>query len=63
MTGEACSRLSQLVSMEGQCFGLTTSQVVSEEGARIMKMTGFPWFKIPGGGFLTVRILAPILFL
>lgn len=41
--------------MEGGCFGLTACQVVSEEGARIMKMSGFPWFKFPGGGFSVVR--------
>ena len=55
VTGEASARMTQMVSMEGGCFGLTACQVVSEEGSHIMKMAGFPWFKFPGGGFSVVR--------
>ncbi|KAJ8702439.1 hypothetical protein PTI98_001151 [Pleurotus ostreatus] len=51
VSGEASSRMSQLVAMEGGCFGIVGCQVVSEAGAAKMKMTGFPWFKFPGGGF------------
>ncbi|ESK97956.1 cyanide hydratase [Moniliophthora roreri MCA 2997] len=54
VSGEASSRMTQLVAMEGGCFGLVCCQVVSEAGAEKMKMTGFPWFKFPGGGFSTV---------
>lgn len=54
MTGEASARMTQMVSMEGGCFGLAACQVVSEEGSHIMKMAGFPWFKFPGGGFSMV---------
>lgn len=55
VSGEASSRMSQLVAMEGGCFGIVGCQVVSEAGAAKMKMTGFPWFKFPGGGFSCVR--------
>lgn len=55
VTGEASAKMTQMVSMEGGCFGLTACQVVSEEGAKTMKMFGFPWFKFPGGGFSVVR--------
>ncbi len=48
--------MSQLVAMEGGCFGIVGCQVVSEAGAAKMKMTGFPWFKFPGGGFSCVRL-------
>ncbi|KAJ7887497.1 putative nitrilase [Mycena olivaceomarginata] len=51
MSGEACSRMTQMVSMEGGCFGLACCHVVSEAGAEKMKLTGFPWFTFPGGGF------------
>ncbi|KAJ8092899.1 hypothetical protein PM082_023533 [Marasmius tenuissimus] len=54
VSGEASSRMTQLVAMEGGCFGLVCCQVVSEAGAEKMKMTGFPWFVFPGGGFTTI---------
>ncbi|KAF9527602.1 carbon-nitrogen hydrolase [Crepidotus variabilis] len=54
VSGEASSRMTQSVAMEGGCFGLVCCQVVSEAGAEKMKMTGFPWFKFPGGGFSTI---------
>ncbi|KAL0951367.1 hypothetical protein HGRIS_008068 [Hohenbuehelia grisea] len=54
VSGEASSRMTQLVAMEGGCFALVGCQVVSEAGAKKMKMTGFPWFKFPGGGFSTI---------
>ncbi|KAK7059083.1 hypothetical protein VNI00_001707 [Paramarasmius palmivorus] len=54
VSGEASSRMTQSVAMEGGCFGLACCQVVSEAGAEKMKMTGFPWFKFPGGGFSVV---------
>jgi len=33
---------------------LACCHVVSEKGAEIMKMTGFPWFSFPGGGFTAI---------
>lgn len=54
VSGEASSRMTQLVSMEGGCFGLVCCHVVSEAGAAKMKMKGFPWFEFPGGGFSTI---------
>ncbi|KAG8724527.1 hypothetical protein FRC09_017628 [Ceratobasidium sp. 395] len=54
VSGEASSRMTQMVAMEGSAFGIVGCQVVSEEGAKKMKLTGFPWFKFPGGGFSTI---------
>ncbi|KAF8878944.1 carbon-nitrogen hydrolase [Infundibulicybe gibba] len=54
VSGEASSRMTQLVAMEGGCFGLVCCHVVSKEGAEKMKLTGFPWFVFPGGGFTTI---------
>ncbi|KAF7306803.1 Cyanide hydratase [Mycena indigotica] len=54
VSGEASSRMTQMVSMEGGCFGLACCHVVSEEGAKKMKILGFPWFEFPGGGFTTI---------
>ncbi|TFY81337.1 hypothetical protein EWM64_g2675 [Hericium alpestre] len=54
VSGEASSRMTQSVAMEGGCFGLVACHVVSEKGAEIMKMKGFPWFEFPGGGFTTI---------
>lgn len=50
--------MAQVVAMEGACFGIVSSHVVSEEGAKTMKMLGCPWFTFPGGGFSTVRSVA-----
>jgi len=46
--------MTQMVAMEGGCFGLACCHVVSEAGAEKMKLTGFPWFTFPGGGFSTI---------
>ncbi|GAW06039.1 carbon-nitrogen hydrolase [Lentinula edodes] len=54
VSGEASSRMTQNVAMEGGCFGLACCHVVSEAGAEKMKLTGFPWFTFPGGGFTTI---------
>lgn len=56
VSGEASSRMTQSVAMEGGCFGLACCQIVSEAGAEKMKIAGFPWFEFPGGGFATARI-------
>ncbi|KAG8705388.1 hypothetical protein FRC09_002985 [Ceratobasidium sp. 395] len=44
VSGEASSRMTQMVAMEGSAFGIVGCQV----------LTGFPWFKFPGGGFSTI---------
>jgi len=54
VSGEASSRMTQMVAMEGGCFGLACCHVVSEAGAEKMKIAGFPWFTFPGGGFSTI---------
>ncbi|ELU37431.1 nitrilase, putative [Rhizoctonia solani AG-1 IA] len=57
VSGEASSRMTQMVAMEGSAFGIVGCQVVSKEGAEKMKLTGFPWFKFPGGGFSTASTI------
>ncbi|KAG8735688.1 hypothetical protein FRC10_010277 [Ceratobasidium sp. 414] len=54
VSGEASSRMTQMVAMEGSAFGIVGCQIVSKEGAEKMKLTGFPWFNFPGGGFSTL---------
>ncbi|KAK4698569.1 nitrilase, partial [Phenoliferia sp. Uapishka_3] len=54
ISGEASSRMSQMVAMEGGCFGIVACQVVTQAGAEKMKIAGFPWFDVPGGGFSTI---------
>lgn len=46
--------MSQFVAIEGGCFGIVASTVISEKGAERMKLVGFPWFKFPGGGFSVI---------
>ncbi|KAG8722152.1 hypothetical protein FRC09_006730 [Ceratobasidium sp. 395] len=53
VSGEPSSRMTQMVAVEGSAFGIVRCQVVSEEGAKKMELTGSPWFKFPGGGFST----------
>ncbi|KAL0564150.1 hypothetical protein V5O48_017903 [Marasmius crinis-equi] len=53
-SAEANSRMSQMVSMEGGCFGLSCCAVVSEAGAEKMKIKGYPLFEFPGGGFAAI---------
>ncbi|KAJ7071154.1 carbon-nitrogen hydrolase [Mycena amicta] len=54
VSGEASSRMTQMVAMEGGCFGLACCHVVSKDGADKMKLTNFPWFTFPGGGFTAI---------
>ncbi|KAA1478694.1 carbon-nitrogen hydrolase [Dentipellis sp. KUC8613] len=54
VSGEASSRMTQMVAMEGGCFGLVCCHTVSEQGSETMKMKGYPWFEFPGGGFTTI---------
>ncbi|KAK0195005.1 carbon-nitrogen hydrolase [Armillaria mellea] len=53
-SSEACTRMSQFVAIEGGCFGIVASTVISEKGAERMKLLGFPWFKIPGRWFFSL---------
>jgi nitrilase len=40
VSGEASSRMTQMVAMEGSAFGIVGCQVVSKEGAEKMKVRG-----------------------
>ncbi|KAJ5291996.1 nitrilase [Penicillium angulare] len=50
-TGEASSRASQFMAIEGQCFVLVASQILTEENLDKNNLTGNPVTKTPGGGF------------
>ncbi|KAI1850703.1 hypothetical protein JX265_004414 [Neoarthrinium moseri] len=50
-TGEASYRASQFMAIEGQCFVLVASQILTEENVEKNNLTGNPVTKTPGGGF------------
>ncbi|KAK6865015.1 aliphatic nitrilase [Apiospora arundinis] len=50
-TGEASYRASQFMAIEGQCFVLVASQILTEENLEKNNLTGNPVTKTPGGGF------------
>ncbi|KAJ8522125.1 hypothetical protein ONZ45_g1259 [Pleurotus djamor] len=54
ISGEGCSRMSQVVAIEGGCYGIISTQVVSQAGAEKLKIAGFPWVTVPGGGFACI---------
>ncbi|KAK8139578.1 aliphatic nitrilase [Apiospora sp. TS-2023a] len=50
-TGEASYRASQFMAIEGQCFVVVASQILTEENLEKNNLTGNPVTKTPGGGF------------
>ncbi|KAI0012578.1 putative nitrilase [Xylariaceae sp. FL0662B] len=50
-TGEACYRASQFMAIEGQCFVLVASQILTEKNLEKNNLVGNPITKTPGGGF------------
>lgn len=51
LTPPACNRFSQVMAMEGACFVLVCSAVLSEEGKQKTRLAGFDYARTPGGGF------------
>jgi len=52
ITGNMCGRLTQVMSMEGACFALLCSQVLTEKNAAKCKVDKWAFVdKLPGGGF------------
>ncbi|EXJ81555.1 hypothetical protein A1O1_07619 [Capronia coronata CBS 617.96] len=50
-TGEANQRACQFMAIEGQCFVLVATQVLTEKNVEKNGLTGNPVTKAPGGGF------------
>lgn len=50
-TGEASYRASQFMAIEGQCFVLVASQILTENNLEKNNLIGNPVTKTPGGGF------------
>ncbi|KAM5347673.1 hypothetical protein ACJ41O_007497 [Fusarium nematophilum] len=50
LTPSACNRFSQVTAMEGACFVMVCSQVLTEEGKQKTRLEGFDYAR-PGGGF------------
>ncbi|KAI0549895.1 putative nitrilase [Xylaria curta] len=50
-TGEASYRASQFMAIEGQCFVLVASQILTEKNLEKNNLSGNPVTKTPGGGF------------
>lgn len=57
ITGSASNKFSQVMAMEGACFVMTCTQVLSEKGKAntgLSEMTSGVWGKTPGGGFTMI---------
>ncbi|KAF4958999.1 hypothetical protein FSARC_10868 [Fusarium sarcochroum] len=51
LTPPACNRFSQVMAMEGACFVLVCSQVLTEAGKASTRIENFDYARAPGGGF------------
>ncbi|KAI5242543.1 hypothetical protein E4T43_04760 [Aureobasidium subglaciale] len=51
ITANMCSRLSQVIAMEGACFVLLCSQIMTPGNEKKNNVEGFEYVKTPGGGF------------
>jgi nitrilase len=51
LTPPACNAFSQTMAMEGACFVLVCSQVLSQDGKERTRLGDFDYAKTPGGGF------------
>ncbi|RSM04342.1 Nitrilase [Fusarium oligoseptatum] len=51
LTPPACNRFSQVMAMEGACFVLVCSQVLTEAGKASTRLEDFDYARCPGGGF------------
>ncbi|RAH54478.1 nitrilase [Aspergillus piperis CBS 112811] len=51
ISSEMCGKLTQVMSMEGACFTLICSQVMSAENCERNKVDKWSFVKAPGGGF------------
>ncbi|KAL1864711.1 hypothetical protein Daus18300_007513 [Diaporthe australafricana] len=54
ITPEACLSFSQILGMEGACFVLVATQVLSEENKEKVGCKDFAYAQTPGGGFTMI---------
>ncbi|KAK7409262.1 hypothetical protein QQX98_008572 [Neonectria punicea] len=57
ITGSASNKFSQVMAMEGACFVMTCTEVLSEKGkanTKLAEMGSGSWGKTPGGGFTMI---------
>ncbi|KAF4603104.1 hypothetical protein EYR38_003509 [Pleurotus pulmonarius] len=54
ISSDACRSMSQVVAIEGGCYGIISTQVMSQAGAEKLKVADFPWLSVPGGGFACI---------
>ncbi|KAH6884117.1 carbon-nitrogen hydrolase [Thelonectria olida] len=57
ITGTASNKFSQVMAMEGACFVMTCTEVLSEKGKAntlLSEFTSGSWGKVPGGGFTMI---------
>lgn len=50
----AANRFSQVMAMEGACFVLTCTQVLSEKSKTRVGLGHLDWINVPGGGFTMI---------
>ncbi|KAK6369669.1 hypothetical protein LTS17_009575 [Exophiala oligosperma] len=48
---EASNRFSQVMAMEGACFVMTATQIMTEKNAKKCLVDNYPYIRTPGGGF------------
>ncbi|KAM0511791.1 hypothetical protein ACHAPE_009467 [Trichoderma viride] len=53
-TGEGDRLACQFMAMEGACFVLVSTQVMSQKGREKLKLVGSPHVQTPGGGFAMI---------
>ncbi|KAL4264948.1 carbon-nitrogen hydrolase superfamily protein [Pleurotus pulmonarius] len=54
ISSEAWRTMSQVVAIEGGCYGIISTQVMSQAGAEKLKVANFQWLSVPGGGFACI---------
>ncbi|KAM0327396.1 hypothetical protein ACHAQA_005682 [Verticillium albo-atrum] len=54
LTPPACNRFSQVMAMEGACFVIVASAIITQKGKEETKLADFEYARVPGGGFSTI---------
>lgn len=51
ITPDGCSRFSQVLAMEGACFVVVATQILTEKNRKKCLLEGYEYARTPGGGF------------
>lgn len=54
LTPPACNSFSQVMAMEGACFVIVASAVLTQKGKEGTRLADFDYARTPGGGFSTI---------